>query len=81
MSVAPRNLFLDTDFKSEDDAFNSGQDSEWFESGNEFYINSYFNIVTETFFYENTSRFSEKNIYPIIYKQKIFIEKVGGKWI
>tara|TARA_Y100000592_G_scaffold91152_1_gene150762 strand:- start:2342 stop:3565 length:1224 start_codon:yes stop_codon:yes gene_type:complete len=69
VSYAPQNLFLDTDFKKEDDAFNSVADSEWFESGNEYYLNSYFNIVTETFFYENTSRFSEKIFKPIIYKQ------------
>ena len=73
VSYAPRNLFLDTDFKSEDEAFNSVADSEWFESGNEFYINSYFNIVTETFFYENTSRFSEKIFKPIIYKQPFLL--------
>ena len=73
VSYAPKNLFLDTDFKSEDDAFNSVADSEWFKSGNEYYINSYFNIVTETFFYENTSRFSEKIFKPIIYKQPFLL--------
>ena len=66
MSYGLRTYFLDTDFKSEDDQFNSVAIQNGFESGNEYYINSYFNIVTETFFYENTSRFSEKIFKPII---------------
>ena len=66
-------MYLDTNFKkpveSEDSTeFDSVDNSQWFRSGNEYYVNSYFNIVTETFFQEPTLRFSEKIFKPIIYK-------------
>lgn len=45
-------------------------------SGEEFYLDSYFNIVTETEFIEPTLRFSEKIFKPIIYKQPFILYSV-----
>jgi|TARA_Y100000310_G_scaffold328470_1_gene396644 hypothetical protein len=45
-------------------------------SGEEFYLDSYFNIVTETEYIEPTLRFSEKIFKPIIYKQPFILYSV-----
>ena len=42
-------------------------------SGEEYYRDSYFNIVTETHFYENSLFLSEKIYKPIIYKQPFLV--------
>jgi hypothetical protein len=42
-------------------------------SGEEYYRDSYFNIVTETHFYENALFLSEKIYKPIIYKQPFLV--------
>ena len=78
VSYQPKELYLDTNFKkpseSEDSTgFDSVSNSQWFNSGNEYYIDSYFNIVTETFFEEPALRFSEKIYKPIIYRQPFIL--------
>ena len=78
VSYQPKELYLDTNFKkpseSEDSTgFDSVSNSQWFNSGNEYYVDSYFNIVTETFFEEPTLRFSEKIYKPIIYRQPFIL--------
>ena len=78
VSYQPKELYLDTNFKkpseSEDSTgFDSVSNSQWFKSGNEYYVDSYFNIVTETFFEEPALRFSEKIYKPIIYRQPFIL--------
>ena len=45
-------------------------------SGEEFYLDSYFNIVTETEFAAPTLRLSEKIFKPVIYKQPFILYSI-----
>ena len=80
VSYEPKELYLDTDFKTyqgEDsetaNAYEAVAGSKWFLSGNEFYLDSYINIITETLFFEPSLRLSEKIFKPVVYKQPFIL--------
>ena len=82
VSYKPKKLYLDTDFNRYSDnpisvssnrALEAVNDSKWFMSGNEIYLDSYINVTTETFFVEPALRFSEKTFKPIVYQQPFIL--------
>ena len=60
-------LYLDTNFVDNDHLVSTSDDLMEDISGVKFYENSYFNIVTETFFYEDSLFISEKIFKPILF--------------
>ena len=82
VSYKPKKLYLDTDFNRYSDnpisvssnrALEAVNDSKWFMSGNEIYLDSYINVTTETYFVEPDLRFSEKTFKPIVYQQPFIL--------
>ena len=73
VSYSPKELYLDTNFVDVEHLESESHDLMEDISGEEYYRDSYFNIVTETHFYENSLFLSEKIYKPIIYKQPFLV--------
>ena len=73
VSYSPKELYLDTNFVDVENLESESHDLMEDISGEEYYRDSYFNIVTETHFYENSLFLSEKIYKPIIYKQPFLV--------
>ena len=73
VSYWPMELYLDTNFVDNDHLVSTSDDLMEDISGVKFYENSYFNIVTETFFYEDSLFISEKIFKPILFKQPFLV--------
>ena len=73
VSYSPKELYLDTNFVDVEHLESESHDLMEDISGEKYYRDSYFNIVTETHFYENSLFLSEKIYKPIIYKQPFLV--------
>ena len=73
VSYWPQKLYLDTNFVDNDHLISTSDDLMEDISGVQYYENSYFNFVTETFFYEDSLFISEKVFKPILFKQPFIV--------